>query len=65
MKTHIGKLNGVSFMLVRDKLGNQQACDDKHASKVYYFAYINSEYHGHFKLMREAMAHIRAIIYNQ
>ena len=50
----IGRRNGKRYKLTRDRLGNQQACDDRYQQNRRWFLTVEDEYVGNFRLKREA-----------
>jgi len=59
MEYEIGRINSLYYKLVRDKLGNQQACDSKYAHIRRWFLWVGGNtddyYVGNYKSKAEAL----------
>lgn len=58
MKHIVGYENGTKYMLIKDKLGNQQACDETAKNSMFWFLWVKGEYVGHYRLKSEALSAI-------
>ena len=58
-KSEIGVLQGTKYLIIHDKLKNQQACDDKYKEQWRWFLWINGEYIGDFSSKKKALDNIK------
>ena len=55
----IGRINGKPYKLRHDQRKNQHACDPEYRNEWRWFAWIDGDYQGDFRLKSEAIKHIK------
>ena len=59
MKTRheVGMIKNIKYVLVFDKRGHQQLCDDEYYNEWRWFLTVEDEYRGDFRTKKEAFSY--------